>query len=136
MQYMTLNLSTEHLKKQEERRPKPVAGRILELKRAEETDTDFAYRLGLTPQIISNWRAGLNEASLDAVVSTLRKIKAANPWYLLLGKGAPELVEPGEAEDRLRAIQQLANPGMGDIKTVLRFFKKLGPKDDAGEKTA
>lgn len=97
-----LDFTTGHLKKQAARRPKPVAGRILELRKPEESDSDFARRLGFSPQIVSNWRNGTNEASLEAVAQVLEEDRHANAHYLVTGKY--RATEPTE-NDRL--VQQM-----------------------------
>lgn len=74
-----------------------VAQRLLELKRSGEGDADFARRLGLSPQQISNYRAG-SGASVDAITAVVSRTDV-NPRWLLTGDG-PVHVPTGESPQR------------------------------------
>ena len=89
-----------------------AAQRILRLKRPTEIDTDFARRVGLSPQKIANYRAG-SGASVDALAAVVARTDV-NPRWLLLGEG-PERIPPSDrpeglyqrgAEEVLKEIRQ------------------------------
>jgi transcriptional regulator with XRE-family HTH domain len=60
-----------------------AASRILDLQRAEESDRDFAARVGLSPQTIANYRAGATGASVDALAQVVIRTGASARWLIL-----------------------------------------------------
>lgn len=51
---------------------KEVASRILSLRRPDELDAEFARRLGVSPQVVNNFRSGRPGAGLETVVQVVR----------------------------------------------------------------
>jgi hypothetical protein len=82
-----------------------VANRILELKRVGESDAEFGRRIGLTPQVLSNYRSRLHGASLDAVAAVAARTRVNLQW-LLTGDGAREQVETGGPEPYIDGIRE------------------------------
>lgn len=66
-----------------------VADRILSLHRPDETDSEFARRLGLSPQVINHYRTGRQGAALESVVQVVRAT-GVNMHWLVTGEAGPE----------------------------------------------
>jgi hypothetical protein len=66
-----------------------VAQRVLELRKPDEADAEFARRIGLSPTKIANYRAG-GGISVDALALVVERTQA-NPRWLLLGTGPRSL---------------------------------------------
>jgi hypothetical protein len=82
-----------------------VANRILELKRVGESDAEFGRRIGLTPQVLSNYRSRLHGASLDAVAAVAANTRVNLQW-LLTGDGAREQIEADGPEPYIEGIRE------------------------------
>jgi hypothetical protein len=72
-----------------------VAQRILRLRRPGESWSGFANRLGLSRQVIGNFRNRKSGAALETVLAALHH-GSVNPIWLLTGEGVPYLaMDPG-----------------------------------------
>lgn len=84
-----------------------VAQRILGLQRAEESDADFARRLGITPQRLHHYKQG-GGASLEAILEIAKHTHLA--FYLLTSKENPdfplELITEREAAELMDLLDQ------------------------------
>lgn len=94
-----------------QRPPQPprleIAKRILELQKPDEIDAAFARRLGVSAQVLQNWKDGKG-VSIDAVVTVLEHVPTIDAYALLLDRDRDlELVPPGEAEKALAEIAKI-----------------------------
>lgn len=105
-----------------------MAQRILELKGSDETDAEFARRLGLSAQKIGNYRAG-GGASVDALATILTRTDA-NPRWLVTGEG-PQLLPSSERGDLSYASG--ASAALGEVK---RYLEDLNQRFGAGPQSA
>jgi transcriptional regulator with XRE-family HTH domain len=94
-----------------------VANRILELKKSGESDAEFGRRIGLTPQVLSNYRSRLHGASLDAVAAVATNTRVNLQW-LLMGEGAREQVLAEGPEAYIEGLRD-------GTDRVLSFIGKL-----------
>jgi transcriptional regulator with XRE-family HTH domain len=79
-----------------------VAKRVLSLTKKGESWKDFADRVGLTPQVVSNWRGG-DGASLEGAAKVLRHHRPRlSPAWLLAGVRPKYLPEDGDLETAAR----------------------------------
>lgn len=85
-----------------------VARRILSLKKPRETWSAFAERIGLTPQVVSNYEKGNNGASVEAAATVAAKLKVSGHW-LLTGDGPKLALRPGLEQEGFRAIAEIAD---------------------------
>lgn len=95
-----------------------VAQRILLLRRDDERTVDFARRIGLSPQVLYNYAAELNGASLEAVAIVASRTNV-NPRWLLTGEGAREVDVAAEVEPYQHGVRELS------VK-ILRLLDQLG----------
>jgi transcriptional regulator with XRE-family HTH domain len=73
-------------------RGREIAQRILRLRRDGEGCAEFARRIGLSPQMVSNYRSGLHGASVEAV-SAVCTAAPVNAHWLITGTGPIERAE-------------------------------------------
>lgn len=81
-----------------------MVGRVLELRRPGESSAEFARRLGVEPQFITNWENGqesLNVSTLTRIVENTR----VDALYLLTGQGSAE--PAGEAREAIERIWEI-----------------------------
>lgn len=104
-----------------------MAQRILELKGSNETDAEFARRLGLSAQKIANYRAG-GGASVDALATILTRTDA-NPRWLVTGEG-PQSLPASERGDLSYASGAAA--ALGEVK---RHLEDLAIRFGSGPKS-
>jgi transcriptional regulator with XRE-family HTH domain len=71
--------------------------RLLSLQEPEESDAAFARRLGIAPQVLSNYKNGHHGLSLESALKVHENAGISLDW-LLAGHGSPWI--PGEEEDR------------------------------------
>lgn len=115
-----------------------VAQRILSLKQGDETDSAFARRLGLTPQLVSNYRSGRHGASLDAVIEVVRHTEV-NPRWLLTGEGRRDGAGGEEGEEVVpRILGEVIDSVDGLMEELEAKFDlspgpRRGPERPAGE---
>ena len=118
-----------------------VAGRILSLKGHGEDDKAFAERVGLTPQLVSNYATGTNGAGLAAIAKVVARVPDLSANWLLTGSRPIYLREPSVAEaaaieeaagmavqlrvvgkvvegDFVGAIEDLTDATVGDLESV------------------
>jgi len=95
-----------------------VAERILSLKRSDETDSSFARRIGVSPQVVSNYRSGSNGASLEILAAVVRNTEASAHW-LVTGDGSRFRV-PDEAR---HAVVQAVESFASDAERLLRDLR-------------
>ena len=73
--------------------------RLLSLQTSEESDAAFAERLGLAPQVLSNYKNRNNGLSLRSALRIHEATGVSLDW-LLTGRGSPELFGETEADER------------------------------------
>jgi transcriptional regulator with XRE-family HTH domain len=73
-------------------RGREIAQRILRLRRDGEGFAEFARRVGISPQVVSNYRSGLHGASVEAV-SAVCMATPVNAHWLITGTGPIERAE-------------------------------------------
>lgn len=84
-----------------------VLDRLFSLQREGESDADFARRLGLKPQHLSNYRNGRHGLSLKSAVRISRATDLSLDW-LLLGRGEPYGGgERRRGEEKRAALEEL-----------------------------
>ena len=105
-----------------------MAQRILQLKGSDETDADFARRLGLSAQKIANYRAG-GGASVDALATILTRTDA-NPRWLVTGEG-PQSLPSGERGDL-----SYASGASAALTEVKRYLEDLDRRFRSGPSTS
>lgn len=71
--------------------------RLLSLQEPGESDADFARRLGIAPQVLSNYKNGHHGLSLESALKVHENAGISLNW-LLAGHGSPWM--SGEEEDR------------------------------------
>lgn len=106
-----------------------AAERLLSLQRPNESNTDFARRLRITPQHITNYQtSGL---SLEILARVAKKLSAADVLFVLTGeRGSDEEVLARKAD----AYDQLAD-AFGRIHAGVEGTKGAPPKKkDAPER--
>lgn len=64
--------------------------RLLSLQEPDESDADFAQRIGVTPQVLSNYKNQQHALSLKSALRIHRQAGISLDW-LLSGDGAPRL---------------------------------------------
>lgn len=104
-----------------------VAARILSLKReGEENDAEFARRIGVSSQIVNNYRSKRYGASVDVVYAIVRKTGIDADW-LVMGKpeGGGVLPVGREEVGELRAMLSDA------LALVDRLEAATRPDEDA-----
>lgn len=69
--------------------------RLLSLQEPEESDAAFARRLGIAPQVLSNYKNGHHGLSLKSALTVHESAGISLDW-LLAGHGSPWLPEDGE----------------------------------------
>lgn len=67
--------------------PSPQVQRLLSLQEVDETDADFARRLGLSPQTVSNYKSGSHGLSLVSARSVHDEVGVSLNW-LVAGHGS------------------------------------------------
>lgn len=104
------------LKKQVRKEPPPetVAARIWGLRKQGEKDSDFARRLGLSPQALFEMAKGKGGVSSTVLAEVVRRT-GADPVYLLLGKRSDV-----KSEDRMR---------LEEIAAILQRAGVIPPED-------
>lgn len=101
-----------------------VARRILELKQPGEADSDFARRIGLSPQQISNYRAG-SGASVEAVATIITRTNT-NPRWLLTGDGPQVHAADADSEQAFRSGAELVT---NELRRLLAEVEhRIGPQ--------
>ena len=84
-----------------------AAARILELKKTDETYGAFAKRVGLSPQIVSNYKKKVHGASVNALADVVLRTEV-NPRWLLTGDGPRYRTREGEPiPERLRVAGEV-----------------------------
>jgi len=73
--------------------------RLLSLQSSTESDAAFAERIGLAPQVLSNYKNQHHGLSLRSALRVHQATGISLDW-LLAGKGAPELTEGARSEGR------------------------------------
>ena len=73
--------------------------RLLSLQAPEESDAAFADRIGLAPQVLSNYKNRHHGLSLKSALRVHQKAGVSLDW-LLAGHGSPELVGEAGSSDR------------------------------------
>lgn len=101
-----------------------VANRILQLKQDSETDAEFGRRVGLTSQVLSNYRAKLHGASLEAVITVAASTDVSLEW-LVMGTG-PRQQPPGASSDPYVQGVRVATDRMLAFLAALRDEYGLG----------
>lgn len=79
--------------------PEEVRQRLLSLQTSEESDAAFAERLGLAPQVLSNYKNRNNGLSLRSALRIHEATGVSLDW-LLTGRGSPELFGETEGDER------------------------------------
>ena len=97
-----------------------IAARILELKREDENDAEFARRIGLSPQVINNYRSGRFGASVDVVYAVARKAGVTADSLLGL---QPATLQPAT----LHEIAELERMLSGAVKSVRKIRQRYEP---------
>ncbi len=112
---------------------KQVARRILTLKKSGEDDKEFAKRVGLTPQLVSNYGAGTNGAGVKAVASVLARVPRLSGAWLLNGE-PPQYLSDGTDAIRLEVVRRVADGTIaaGDLRAFAT--PPSGGKGGLGEK--
>ena len=98
-----------------------VAQRILQLKREGENDAEFARRIGLSPQVLSNYKSRLHGASLEAVASVAANTDVNLHW-LLTGAGPRRHISSEGPEPYVAGAQSVTDRVMAllsELRTEL-----------------
>lgn len=91
-----------------------AAARLMKLKKLDESDAEFARRLGLTSQHIHNWGSGTHGLSLKMAAKIAPKLTDAELVYVVAGRelGSPENADADDAARRLALIRRFADPSL------------------------
>jgi transcriptional regulator with XRE-family HTH domain len=104
-------------------RSKAVARRILSFMKRGERDKDFAARLGLSAQTISNYDKGTNGASVNACLALLDLYPRISGHWLLTGVEPKEL--PADTDSlKLAVIGKVRD---GDVVGARELLERLAP---------
>ena len=71
--------------------------RLLSLQEPDESDADFAQRIGVTPQVLSNYKNHQHAISLESALQIHDQAGISLDW-LLVGNGAPR-PDDGESQE-------------------------------------
>lgn len=107
-----------------------ITQRILSLKDPSESWGEFSMRLGLTPQVVSNYRRRGSAASLESVVAVVRNSNVRAEW-LLTGAGPAfhDLPETSSDEEQILNVEVLAA-----VSRLERLIEEMREgKDSPGE---
>lgn len=99
--------------------------RLFTLQRQGETDAAFARRIGLPPQVLSNYKNGYNQLSLQSALIVQRNTSVCLCW-LLAGTGEP--FGHGETDERERRSwtrQEVRSALEAEIGANLELIRSL-----------
>lgn len=105
---VVLNDKAYCMSRQDASAAKQVAGRILTLQRTDESDADFARRLGVSPQLLNHYKQG-GGASVSALAKIIER--GHDAVWLVTGRGgrgatgALSVSELEEIEEGLREME-------------------------------
>lgn len=106
-----------------------VRHHIVELVEAEKSQSEFARKVGATPQNVRNWIAGDSSPSLDKLAD-IAEAYGLTPGALLEMPGDRELtaLTPEEAEV-VELMRSMTGAGRAMLVEVARAFKESGSYD-------
>lgn len=94
-----------------------VAQQILALQEPGEMDSEFADRVGLTRQTVSNYKHNRHGASLEALRTVAEQTGVSYRW-LITGEGPRVRPDtPEEAQVRLEEIRRVLDAGVGGLRS-------------------
>lgn len=99
--------------------------RLLSLQKPEESDAAFARRIGLAPQVLSNYKNNHHGLSLRSALRIHREIEISMDW-LLAGDGSPF---PADGEDGQPFEEGARYVFERRVRSMLRLIQDL---DGAG----
>ena len=100
---------------QEQREEQPpdlgrqVAERIMSLQKPRESDAAFARRVGLSPQLVNNYKHGRGGASLDIAATVASRTGRTLDWLVF-----------GEGDETANPLRPVGGREMDELRGLLR----------------